>query len=1543
MLLGDVLQVLKKNIVQLGYKRSDLYNLLFGSYTNENNSNYDDTIAKVFSNGRSLSNDLTRALCNQKTFLEFCKNINDEYLYHVGNHKGIYEELERLVRNCNYLNNCDKQKLLASVNYNDSQDLARFIGACLVCGNYNVKQHRASKPKIKNEYALNIDYMCLNENAKDLIFEMKLWTASKRKYIESHKTGRRFESLNIIEQLLPRGYISDNSTFRTLAKMDNGEICPLIDICSDLNKDIAIVGVGGIGKTTFFQKLLAEEFTFEDGSEKEYKSGSPIPFFIELNHCPEDIGKWYVDSLNKTNFITRYIAQIYEDHQSLDSVKCETIDLIEKEFQKTPINGKPKYVLLLDGFNEVRTSPGQHIRTYLSNEISVLHNHDKYPNIKIITTSRETQAAYYASEFKNVSLVGLSENDIIEYLSRCHFERAYIGDIMNCKSLVQCLSIPLYLCMFSTQKDDKYFIPETPGEILYSFFHRNSAFYNIRQRAQDTRTNPMNNYQTAFILDFILPYLGWSFDKKDTFYMSDYEFKTSIKDAVKNSKSLFLKSQYNPFSDFDYNKTLIESTIKSLMNDEKDIDTDSIVNCIHGYLGIVYKYKTNEGNYSERIRYSFAHHQFRDYFSAIWETQLLRTLECITSNQFVFCDCENNSFNYFLNSYYWSTYKVEFISQILMEHRNRPELNKYTNNWCSPKEKYDEQKVISKAIDFCRDLVKLHTDIHYLLQNIISVISYGRGEFSGLDLSNLDFKNCSFFNINFSKKGKTQTLAAKFDGSILYPENFSPVNHQDYILDYVYQNDHCFTLDGDGLIKCWDVLSGKLEFELKSEDPLGMYDYSSKGFLKFSKNGKWLATKVQDTYSKKNSVFVNIFDLSKPENPPKRIEFNGTHKLLTFFDFTEDSKNILVIFDKDIVCCFDIESGNLVYEHQFKLYSNTELYAKSAESPIFALTAEYDFYETLYDSTDFWDNEDDYDDDYEDEENSTSAIACQLLSLDISTFKEHTIYEFEGEPNTQPVATYFPYNSCFVLFNYNSSMIEKVNIDTGTSINLFHKVLENGISPSAIHVHPERPNECYVMYPDNCYNVDIDCLDGNNILMKYSISGIEKLMLDSNETGEIEFKTNVVPTNNRFIVGNDTNTYEWDTVNDALLLKYNVAIYSCTALVADSLKNNCMLVHQYNGISIFGDNPLRLKGQICFSEPDYLIGICSYNEKRNIMALTFSKPEHEKIVLLNLDTFEQELIFSTLYKSETVENTCFDDKGENILISSQYQCIEYNLLNKESSIVAKANENERIATGNYTNDEIELAIVKHKESNDNSVKSRCEYYDRYTHNNERTYYKKWYYLLPEITDEMMPYFIIQNDDFGIPCEYKSDNIQTYWATFGFFLEKLSIIEDVLKPICYIRKGNRFVRWKEHEFNPLDMICVKHTSAISQQFRDSNSKYSFMYLSDDMKECLFTEESKKLSYQKNITKLTYDILDNDIKKDIGDSNGNAYWAFAIPWRNGNIVGCYESYILTEIDTKTGQLMEPIDYNPGVSIFGCSFKNIIANDVVKDIIKNNGGIM
>lgn len=85
----------------------------------------------------------------------------------------------------------------------------------------------------------------------------------------------------------------------------------------------------------------------------------------------------------------------------------------------------------------------------------------------------------------------------------------------------------------------------------------------------------------------------------------------------------------------------------------------------------------------------------------------------------------------------------------------------------------------------------------------------------------------------------------------------------------------------------------------------------------------------------------------------------------------------------------------------------------------------------------------------------------------------------------------------------------------------------------------ERANEYYVMYPNVCFDAVIDASGYGKILMTYSIEGVEKLLPNSDLSGELEFKTAVAPTLNRFIVGNDSNTYEWDTENDALVRKYN--------------------------------------------------------------------------------------------------------------------------------------------------------------------------------------------------------------------------------------------------------------------------------------------------------------------------------------------------------------------------------------------------------------------
>lgn len=60
----------------------------------------------------------------------------------------------------------------------------------------------------------------------------------------------------------------------------------------------------------------------------------------------------------------------------------------------------------------------------------------------------------------------------------------------------------------------------------------------------------------------------------------------------------------------------------------------------------------------------------------------------------------------------------------------------------------------------------------------------------------------------------------------------------------------------------------------------------------------------------------------------------------------------------------------------------------------------------------------------------------------------------------------------------------------------------------------------------------------------------------------------------------------------------------------------------------------------------------------------------------------------------------------------------------------------------------------------------------------------------------------------------------------------------------------------------------------------------MYLSDDMKEAVLTEDTLRLSYQKNLKTLTYQILEEDFKRNMGESENHGYWDFAAPWTDEN---------------------------------------------------------
>ena len=667
MLLAEVLKILAAQTEALGYRRTDLYEKLFQGILDEESFGLEDIVKQIFSSSRPLNSALMRELCGPEGFQHLCGNIQVNLLTVVGNHSSLYEQLARLLTDCPYTKATDAEKIMAVCDPAQSAELSRFIAACIVCGSYNTAQHKKKAPRIQDKYALSVAYMSLDTPVESLILKKELWMAAQSNYIASHREGGRFYNLNIIERLLPQGYVAAGR-FQSRGKAEDGTVAPLADLCAQSDADIAIVGDGGIGKTTFLQHLMEAEFLAPDGSVRRYMRNRPVPFFIELNRCPDHIRDWYDSALGKTNFITRYIGQLWENHASLDSVSPETLDAVEKELQRTPSDGKAQYLLLLDGFNEVRA--GGSIRADLSNEITVLHT---YPNVRIITTSRETQAAYYASAFQNIRLVGLEEGEILSHLEMCGVPQPVIGNVRACDSLMRCLRIPLYLCMFSVEQERDRFLPETAGEILYCFFHKDSAFYNARARMSEARSSNLTEQQIAVVLDFVIPYIGWSFENSDAFFMNDLMLQDLIAEAMQNIKTMFAGSETNPFPDFRYSGPTLRAAVESFYSRGGELNTGAILACAYDYLGIIYQYQINEGPFADRVRYSFCHHHFRDYFSAMWDVSLLAMLQCVPASAFSEPDCSTStagSFRHFLDKRYWQTQKVQFISEILIDRKS---------------------------------------------------------------------------------------------------------------------------------------------------------------------------------------------------------------------------------------------------------------------------------------------------------------------------------------------------------------------------------------------------------------------------------------------------------------------------------------------------------------------------------------------------------------------------------------------------------------------------------------------------------------------------------------------------------------------------------------------------------------------------------------------------------------------------------------------------------------------------------------------------------
>ncbi|MCR5789780.1 MAG: hypothetical protein K6G83_07820, partial [Lachnospiraceae bacterium] len=1319
---------------------------------------------------------------------------------------------------------------------------------------------------------------------------LRIWNAAQRDLLQSHKKGSRFASLNIIQALLPKGYIAE-SHFEAKGTINGGRPERVMDLCMDTAAHIAVVGDGGIGKTTFLHQIMLNEYWNDinsisnNSTSKQYRSNRPVPVFIELNRCPESIRGWRNDTLRKSNFITRYIGQLLEDHLSMDAVSPETLSQIEKEFQRTPRYGAPEYLLLLDGFNEVRSSAGHSIRSELSNEITVLSS---YPNVRIITTSRETQAAYYAEKFTNIKLTGLEDEDIVTYLKECEVDHTTTGLVKANKNLMSCLRNPLNLSMFCADKD-RSVLPETQGEIFYNFFHRNGSFYNIRRRAEETMTNVMDRYQTAFILDFVLPFIGWNYERIDTFSVNRSSLFSLIRGSISAIEALCHGLDSLPYQDFEYDPVVLSNTVGSFRNMGESMEIQ-ILDYIHGFLGLLYLNQFETGNYADRNRYLFCHHQFRDYFSAIWDIQMLTLLQCIPirdNTASVPLNGYNDAMEAYVNDSFWSTPKAELISQILMEHKNRPILDVQTAKWSLPIPCTDEQKVLKKALDFCRSVTKLGTDIHFLLQNVLSAIEMGRGELSGEDLHGLDFRSCNFFNVRCSRSGISNTLAADFSGSRFYEECFRPQGHDDIVVDFVYNKRFCYTLDGSGTLKCWDVLSGKPEYELDGADPGGLNSYSPDRILKISQNGRWLAVKIQNPTKEGIEIGVELIELDTQgymSNRSKIVMDAGKHHTLDGIFFTGDLYSVLLLCDSKVVYCYNLNDLSLKYSREYSvLVSGSILFAENANSPIYAFTGDFDpsefqdwYTETYIDEED-GDNKSNPDIDVPED---GTPITCHIYLLFTDSDESIELYRFSGAPGTSPTAAYLPDQNGFLIFNYKEMALELFSFKDSAIImtNFGDIIRDNDMPPS--HFHPATPGsgQCYIMFPDCFYLADLSCRESPCILTCYSIEGVAKLLPDGNVADELYFKTSVAPVNGHFIVTNDNFVYEWDSEHDYLYTRYNVAYFETSGLISDEVHNTFILIHQNNGLTIFDGDSYKLSGSITFREDGYNLTLNSFEPQKRLLALVFSRPDHEKTVLLNLSTGEQKYCFSTQMPNETILSCSFDDMGGFLLLLTQYACYEYEIVSGRLWHVSTADEAERYVGGNYAEKGIEIAIVPHKNDDEEKIVPRCVRYNRCISEDACAYtYKQMeYYILPELSGVLYQRFIYQNNDLGAEGTHDQNGIQKYWVTQGFFYPPENESCSFTMPFLNIFDPDGRITQNGVAISPFQMIYFRHTHVLRRvyELQKDSASVNYAYLDEKSGESVFIENNQNLFYCPDYKKASYHKIKNAFQKKIGSYDGHA---------------------------------------------------------------------
>lgn len=638
---------------------------------------------------------------------------------------------------------------------------------------------------------------------------------AKRQYIELTQVGNKFHNLNIVTEIFPEASICDLEFSGINEKSEKLLLMEFIEQYD--SESLMLLGDGGMGKTTLLFHILESYYNCT-------AKFSQIPLYIELNRCPSNLDSWCLDDKDSV-FVEKYIAGLLKNEKDINKTD-QLIKDIQHEFQKEPILGKPRYLILLDGLNEVAAgnSNGYSVRAVLENEIT--HSIQKYKNVRFVITSRNNSGQIKG--IKKIDISGISKESIEAYLreeeKKGDIRNGITDEVLRNRALLRCLRIPLFLNMFGVISGDT--VITTRGEILREFFYK--------KRASLYSNKIEGDKISGFILDFIIPEIAWEMVSNDTFAISFKSVREIERKVLTDSKESVALNEYSQKCFNLYEPpSYFCSVLLSEYNEEQR--TKGLIDIMVESLAIIY---VDDGEYK------FRHHHFRDYFAAL---HIIHEMK-LGVHMFDELGFEGNYLNN-IKKHRLQKNIIQFISESIGLHHSNPRY--ISNKGWTRREWNQENEIMLRVLDAFRG--RFDCDIGYSLWNIVQILNFSGMGLLGMDMSDLNLQNINFNGILCGIGLDLAENATIFNNSIIDLNYFLPISHHEIVTDVKYSDNgqYILTISSTKMIIWNSVYEYINKFEVNKKINKAIFSKDSNYIIYYTED---LEIRVWDLWKDKNFI-----------------------------------------------------------------------------------------------------------------------------------------------------------------------------------------------------------------------------------------------------------------------------------------------------------------------------------------------------------------------------------------------------------------------------------------------------------------------------------------------------------------------------------------------------------------------------------------------------------------------------------------------------------------------------------------------------------------